>query len=84
MSCQPLPLEPLYVQRFPPSAFGRGARVEVDSFTDRDGEQSKNASYVRQVINSFLECLDGTAGRERVVVVGRSSSSRRRVRAISA
>ncbi|MBX5170366.1 hypothetical protein HJB84_10890 [Rhizobium sp. NZLR1b] len=29
---------------------------------------SHNASYVRQVINSFLECLDGTAGREGVVV----------------
>jgi ATP-dependent Zn protease len=43
---------------------------EVDSFTDRDREQSNNASYVRQVINSFLECLDGTAGREGVVVVG--------------
>ncbi|NEJ90009.1 AAA family ATPase [Rhizobium leguminosarum] len=43
---------------------------EVDSFTDRDREQSRNASYVRQVINSFLECLDGTAGREGVVVVG--------------
>jgi ATP-dependent Zn protease len=43
---------------------------EVDSFTDRDREQSHNASYVRQVINSFLECLDGTASREGVVVVG--------------
>ncbi|WP_172599200.1 AAA family ATPase [Rhizobium leguminosarum] len=43
---------------------------EVDSFTDRDREQSHNASYVRQVINSFLECLDGTVGREGVVVVG--------------
>ncbi|MBB4249449.1 AAA family ATPase [Rhizobium sp. BK008] len=43
---------------------------EVDSFTDRDRELSNNASYVRQVINSFLECLDGTAGREGVVVVG--------------
>jgi hypothetical protein len=43
---------------------------EVDSFTDRDREQSHNSSYVRQVINSFLECLDGTAGREGVVVVG--------------
>ncbi|MBY5511856.1 AAA family ATPase [Rhizobium leguminosarum] len=43
---------------------------EVDSFTDRDREQSHNATYVRQVINSFLECLDGTAGREGVVVVG--------------
>ncbi|XKM43673.1 ATP-binding protein (plasmid) [Rhizobium ruizarguesonis] len=43
---------------------------EVDSFTDRDREESRNASYVRQVINSFLECLDGTTGREGVVVVG--------------
>ncbi|MDH6273770.1 ATP-dependent Zn protease [Rhizobium leguminosarum] len=42
----------------------------MDSFTDGDREQSHNASYVRQVINSFLECLDGTAGREGVVVVG--------------
>lgn len=43
---------------------------EVDSFTDRDREQSHNASYVRQVINSFLECLDGAASREGVVVIG--------------
>ncbi|WP_167377880.1 AAA family ATPase [Rhizobium gallicum] len=43
---------------------------EVDSFTDRDREESQNAGYARQVINSFLECLDGTAGREGVVVVG--------------
>lgn len=43
---------------------------EVDSFTDRDKEESRSASYVRQVINTFLECLDGTADREGVVVVG--------------
>tara|TARA_R110002020_G_scaffold69730_9_gene181448 strand:+ start:22206 stop:24152 length:1947 start_codon:yes stop_codon:yes gene_type:complete len=43
---------------------------EIDSFTDRDREESRNASYVRQVINAFLECLDGTVDREGVVVVG--------------
>lgn len=43
---------------------------EVDSFTDREAEHGHNASYVRQVINAFLECLDGTVDREGVVVVG--------------
>ncbi|NTF35033.1 AAA family ATPase [Rhizobium skierniewicense] len=48
---------------------------EVDSFTDRDRELSNNASYVRQVINSFLECLDGTVSREGVVVIGACNNS---------
>lgn len=43
---------------------------EVDSFTDREREHGHNSSYVRQVINAFLECLDGTVDREGVVVVG--------------
>jgi ATP-dependent Zn protease len=43
---------------------------EIDSFTDREDDNGHNGSYVRQVINSFLECLDGTVDREGVVVVG--------------
>ncbi|MBB3967235.1 AAA family ATPase [Rhizobium metallidurans] len=43
---------------------------EIDGFTDRESDHGHNSSYVRQVINSFLECLDGTVNREGVVVVG--------------
>lgn len=43
---------------------------EIDGFTDRESDHGHNSSYVRQVINSFLECLDGTVDREGVVVVG--------------
>lgn len=43
---------------------------EIDSFTDREDDNGHNGSYVRQVINAFLECLDGTVDREGVVVVG--------------
>jgi cell division protease FtsH len=45
---------------------------EVDSFGDRErlAASSNNEQYCREVINGFLECLDGAAGREGVVVVG--------------
>ncbi len=43
---------------------------EIDSFTDREDDNGHNGSYVRQVINAFLECLDGTVDREGVVVIG--------------
>ncbi|RST84681.1 ATP-binding protein, partial [Aquibium carbonis] len=45
---------------------------ELDSFGDRERIESTstNAQYCREVINGFLECLDGAAGREGVVVVG--------------
>lgn len=45
---------------------------EVDSFGDRErlAVSSNNEQYCREVINGFLECLDGAAGRAGVVVVG--------------
>jgi ATP-dependent Zn protease len=43
---------------------------EVDSFGDRDKTTSDNADYIREVINTFLECLDGVQGRDGVVVIG--------------
>lgn len=43
---------------------------ELDAFGDRDILDEKNEHYAREVINAFLECLDGADGREGVVVVG--------------
>ena len=43
---------------------------ELDSFGDRDGSNGWNEQYIREVINGLLECLDGVASREGVVVVG--------------
>jgi SpoVK/Ycf46/Vps4 family AAA+-type ATPase len=43
---------------------------ELDSFGDREILDGKNEQYTREVINAFLECLDGVDGREGVVVVG--------------
>lgn len=43
---------------------------EIDSFGDRETLNGRNDSYEREVINAFLECLDGVDGREGVVVVG--------------
>ncbi|KZB97770.1 ATP-dependent zinc metalloprotease FtsH 3 [Methylobacterium radiotolerans] len=43
---------------------------EVDVFVDRRTVQHRHADYVLQVINSFLEQLDGAAGREGVIVIG--------------
>lgn len=43
---------------------------ELDAFGDREGANEWNAQYVREVINGFLECLDGVEGREGVVIVG--------------
>lgn len=43
---------------------------EVDGFGDRETVDPHSAHYVRQVINAFLECLDGAEGREGVIVVG--------------
>jgi ATP-dependent Zn protease len=43
---------------------------ELDSFGDREILDGKNEQYTREVINAFLECLDGVEGREGVVVVG--------------
>uniref|UniRef100_A0A9E8A7H8 AAA family ATPase n=1 Tax=Bosea sp. NBC_00436 TaxID=2969620 RepID=A0A9E8A7H8_9HYPH len=43
---------------------------ELDSFGDRENVNDRNEQYTREVINGFLECLDGVEGREGVVVVG--------------
>ncbi|NUU44505.1 AAA family ATPase [Tardiphaga robiniae] len=43
---------------------------ELDSFGDRETLNGKNETYEREVINAFLECLDGVDGREGVVAVG--------------
>ncbi|OWU61325.1 hypothetical protein CEJ88_15770, partial [Staphylococcus aureus] len=42
---------------------------EVDSFGTRAQLSGRNSNYARQVINGFLQCLDGLDGREGVVVV---------------
>lgn len=46
---------------------------EVDSFGDRETLDGKNEQYCREVINAFLEALDGIEGREGVIVVGASN-----------
>lgn len=43
---------------------------ELDSFGDREKTNERHEQYTREVINGFLECLDGAEGREGVVVVG--------------
>lgn len=43
---------------------------ELDSFGDRLNFKDHNASYTREVINGFLECLDGAEARTGVVVIG--------------
>lgn len=46
---------------------------EIDSFGDRETLDGKNEQYCREVINAFLEALDGIEGREGVIVVGASN-----------
>ncbi|MBC6716585.1 ATP-binding protein [Aurantimonas sp. DM33-3] len=43
---------------------------EVDAVGDRMDADKRNANYQRQVINAFLECLDGAEARTGVIVVG--------------
>jgi len=43
---------------------------EIDSVGDRTQFRGDNAGYSREVVNGLLECMDGAAGREGVVVVG--------------
>ncbi|MBM6581829.1 AAA family ATPase [Microvirga sp. BT689] len=43
---------------------------EIDAFGDRETLSGEHEQYCREVINAFLECLDGAEGREGVVVVG--------------
>ncbi|MCV9908106.1 AAA family ATPase [Brucella sp. HL-2] len=50
---------------------------EFDSAGDRNSRDSDNASYDVKAINGLLECLDGVAGREGVVVVGATNDPNR-------
>ncbi|MBO9170021.1 AAA family ATPase [Rhizobium sp. L245/93] len=43
---------------------------EIDSFGDRKKLDRFDSDYRRQVVNGFLECLDGGESRDGVVVVG--------------
>jgi len=43
---------------------------ELDSFESRATEDSHSRTYTRQVVNGFLECLDGAAARLGVIVIG--------------
>ncbi|MCH4539452.1 AAA family ATPase [Ochrobactrum sp. A-1] len=47
---------------------------EFDSAGDRDSGASGNESYDTKAINGLLECLDGAAGRNGVVVVGATNN----------
>ena len=50
---------------------------ELDSFGDREGFSHSNKDYSVQVVNAFLECLDGASSREGVVVVGATNNADR-------
>ncbi|WP_455296571.1 AAA family ATPase [Brucella pituitosa] len=50
---------------------------EFDSAGDRNSRDSDNASYDVKAINGLLECLDGVAGRQGVVVVGAANDPSR-------
>ncbi|WP_312403745.1 AAA family ATPase [Rhizobium sp.] len=47
---------------------------ELDSFGDRNSFSHDNKDYSVQVVNSFLEQLDGIEGREGVVVIGATNN----------
>lgn len=47
---------------------------ELDSFGDRRKLERHNHHYGIQVINGFLECLDGDGGREGVLLVGATNN----------
>lgn len=43
---------------------------EIDAVGDREKFSGDNAQYCTEVVNGLLECLDGSDGREGVVIVG--------------
>lgn len=47
---------------------------ELDSFGDRNSFSADNKDYSTQVVNGFLELLDGLDGREGVVVIGATNA----------
>lgn len=50
---------------------------ELDSFGDRNSFSDDNKDYSTQVVNAFLEHLDGLDGREGVVVIGATNNASR-------
>ncbi|RYZ80237.1 MAG: ATP-binding protein, partial [Proteobacteria bacterium] len=50
---------------------------ELDSFGDRKSFSDDNRDYSTQVVNAFLEHLDGLGGREGVVVIGATNNIQR-------
>ncbi|WP_312356895.1 ATP-binding protein [Agrobacterium sp.] len=50
---------------------------ELDSFGDRNSFAHDNRDYSIQVVNAFLEHLDGLGGREGVVVIGATNAFHR-------
>ena len=50
---------------------------ECDVFVDRRTVRHAHADYVLEIINAFLECLDGVGGREGVIVVGTTNDANR-------
>ncbi len=47
---------------------------ELDAFANRDEIQHKHKDYVVEVVNSFLEQLDGIAGREGIIFIAASNN----------
>jgi cell division protease FtsH len=50
---------------------------ECDVFVDRRTVRHAHADYVLEIVNAFLECLDGAGGREGVVVIGTTNDANR-------
>ena len=50
---------------------------EIDAFGDRASFSNQNKDYSVQVVNGFLEELDGVEGREGVVVIGAANHAER-------
>lgn len=50
---------------------------EIDSFGNRNGPPDHNRHYTVQLVNGFLECLDGDGGRAGVLLVGATNDAGR-------
>lgn len=56
---------------------------EIDGFGDRSKFRNEYSDYWTQVVNSFLELVDGASGREGIVLVGATNNPERIDRAIT-
>lgn len=56
---------------------------EIDGFGDRTKFRNEYSDYWTQVVNSFLELVDGASGREGIVLVGATNNPDRIDRAIT-